>query len=769
VNLWFLPYTRRGLRPSVDGHSAKVPWRAQALVGTRLSAPGQAPRDVQMRFDLLGPGDVISIDPARVLRRLPVAGTNRAEPEFFPAIEFDQPDLPWAYSPVRADSTRVMPWICLIVVEDRPGVTLRPGGRGQSPWVLTLDDAAARELPDLSQAWAWAHAQVSCATAGDIASTLGTRPDATLSRLLAPRRLLPQRPYLAAVVPCFLAGRTAGLGDDPEAAAAQDGLSLAWSATSLPDQLPAYLTWRFSTGEAGDVESMLRRLHPAPPSSVPPPALGARLTAADTPAAVDWRPPLRAEAGPPPGPVPPAITAGIRSALRTTADQRPVVGPPYLGEPWVAGRPLEPPSAWTTVLNLDPMARAAASLGADLVRDWQEQIVAAVWDELAAHRDDDRQLRSRQLAVVVENRVTRRIQSAPLAEASRVLGPLVAQAQPGAVSVGLRTAVGRRVSVKTWRVPGGTLAPAPGTLSASTSGPVAGQPPNADPATQLTLGDAGYRPQAFEPSLPVPLSEIVTSQVRALLLPQAAAIAPDSVLALQADPGFVEAFLVGANQELARELRWRGLPADGRATPFRRFWNRTDGADDIPPLPTWAATAALGGSAAPMAGGVLIRSELVHRCPSLVIAAVPAVREAGARHPDPDPAKTQPAVIRTLLGDDLLYAGFASLTLPDLTGGPDPSDPPGWFIMLAENPADPRFGLDPPATPAPVPSRGNISWSNLQGDPAAAYAALGAMPAIPASGFDPATADGARVAYVTQQRPFRAFLHASALTSTGSA
>ena len=46
---------------------------------------------------------------------------------------------------------------------------------------------AARELPDLSQAWAWAHAQVSCATAGDIASTLGTRPDAVSDYLLESR------------------------------------------------------------------------------------------------------------------------------------------------------------------------------------------------------------------------------------------------------------------------------------------------------------------------------------------------------------------------------------------------------------------------------------------------------------------------------------------------------------------------------------------------------------------------------------------------------
>jgi hypothetical protein len=774
VKLWFIPYARRGFRPSADGHSAAVPWRAQALVDTRLSAPGQASREAQVRFDLLGPGDVVTIDSAQVLRTLPVANTNRAEPEFFPAIEFDQPDLAWAYSPATAAGTRLMPWICLIVVEDQPGVTLQPGGRGQSPWILGLDAAtAARELPDLSQAWAWAHVQVLCDTASQIENTLDTRPDRTLCRLLAPRRLLPQRPYVAAVVPVFLAGRIAGLGGDPEAGAAQTGVSYAWSASDLPAQLPAYLTWRFTTGEAGDVESMLRRLHPAPPSSVPPRPLVVRLAAADAPAVADWQPALRVLADESPGTgagtAPAVITAGLRAALAPAAGQRPVVGPPYLGEPWITGRPLDPPSAWTSQLNLDPMARSAASLGADLVRDRQEEIVAAVWDQLAAPRDEDRQRSARQLAVVIENQVTRRLQAAPLAETSRVLGPVIARAQPGAASVGLRTAVGRRVSVKTWRVPGGTLAPpAAPAPSASTSGPVAGPPPDADPAAQLVLGDSSYRGRTFQPTLPAPLSEIVADRIRALLLPQLASIDPDSVLALQVDPGFVAAFLVGANQELVRELRWRGLPADPRSTPFRRFWNRTDGADDIPPVPAWSATAALSANTAPMAGGILLRSELVHRCPSLVIAAVPAVRAGSTRHPDPDPAHARPAVIRTILGEDLLYAGFASLSLTDLAGGQEDTGPPGWFIMLAENPADPRFGLDPPVVPAPPPVRGNLSWSNLGGDPGAAYAQLGTMPPIPGDGFDPATADGANVAYVTQQRPFRAFLHASVLTGTGS-
>ena len=276
--------------------------------------------------------------------------------------------------------------------------------------------------------------------------------------------------------------------------------------------------------------------------------------------------------------------------------------------------------------------------------------------------------------------------------------------------------------------------------------------------------DAGYEPGRVEPRLPAPLAGIVADRVRPLLLPSTAEIAPDSVLGVEVDRAFVgRRFLVGANQELNRELLWRGLPADRRATAFRRFWNRTDGTDDIPAIADWVPAVALGAHAVPMDAGIVLRSELVHRCPSLIVAAVPAVAgPGGSRRPSPDPAAVRPAVIRTVVGDDLLYAGFAGLTLAAMTADP------GWFVLLAENPVDPRFGLDPPATPPPVPSRGDLSWSNLPAG-AGPYARAAGLPPVPDAGFTPAAADAASIAYVLQQRTFRAFLHASVLVRTGSA
>ena len=113
----------------------------------------------------------------------------------------------------------------------------------------------AEELPPLDESWAWAHAQVLDDAVDD---ALAHRPLATLSRLVAPRRLEPYRRYISCLVPAFEAGRQAGLGvpaDGPDAA-----LAPAWTRDAATVELPVYHHWTFATGRGGDFRSLARKL-----------------------------------------------------------------------------------------------------------------------------------------------------------------------------------------------------------------------------------------------------------------------------------------------------------------------------------------------------------------------------------------------------------------------------------------------------------------------------------------------------------------------------
>ena len=199
-------------------------------------------RDVEVPLHLYGPGDVTGLDAREVIRTEPPPLMTDFEPNYFPSIEFDRPDFPWLFTPAVPDGNRrLVPWICLVVVR-RDAATLTAGA-GQSLPVL---ECPRRELPDLSESWAWAHAQVvsSGSTISEpldhaaLKQVLKGSPERTLSRLLCPRRLDPNIAYYACVVPAFDVGRKAGLGEPvtPEEEAA---MQPAWSSDLAPARTTA--------------------------------------------------------------------------------------------------------------------------------------------------------------------------------------------------------------------------------------------------------------------------------------------------------------------------------------------------------------------------------------------------------------------------------------------------------------------------------------------------------------------------------------------------
>jgi hypothetical protein len=92
--------------------------------------------------------------------------------------------------------------------------------------------------------------------------------------------------------------------------------------------------------------------------------------------------------------------------------------------------------------------------------------------------------------------------------------------------------------------------------------------------------------------LDYPTWTLVNRHEREWLLPGAGSIPPHSIVSLQTNPTFIDAFMVGINTQFLGEMRWRNLPAPRVSTPLRMFWgyvNHETGKReaDIRPIADW--------------------------------------------------------------------------------------------------------------------------------------------------------------------------------------
>jgi hypothetical protein len=215
----------------------------------------------------------------------------------------------------------------------------------------------------------------------------------------------------------------------------------------------------------------------------------------------------------------------------------------------------------------------------------------------------------------------------------------------------------------------------------------AGTPPGDDAATD---------PIMYAPSFPQPMYAALRDISQESLLPGLDKVLENSVVGLQTNERFVNAYLVGLNFEMGRELLWRGYPTDQRGTYFNRFWDASDAnADpDIPPIHEWG-TRPLVDAAGTTPGKfvMLLRSELLQRYPTASIYAVPATRVNGQRQPSADADAEIEPLFRGSLPPDVTFIGF-KLTREQITAGE------GYFIVIQEQPTEPRFGIDSGIAPA---------------------------------------------------------------------
>lgn len=184
------------------------------------------------------------------------------------------------------------------------------------------------------------------------------------------------------------------------------------------------------------------------------------------------------------------------------------------------------------------------------------------------------------------------------------------------------------------------------------------------------------------------------------LLPGVGALDDDAVIALETDPAFVDALLVGLNTQLLGELRWRNIPVATGCTPLRSFWQRADAADgsrvdDILGLANWPAGADLGDPAhrPPGLGGrdlvIAVRGRLFLRYPATVVYLTQA--PSFDTDPAPDAARVLPT-FQGRIGPDVSFFGFDGFD-PDAIGG--------YWLVFEEPPAGYRFANDVSTAAAP--------------------------------------------------------------------
>jgi len=401
----FLPFTRRGLvaelRDSSAAAAGELPQRATIKLDVTLS---DGLGGASTTTALAGPGDVVGLDPRSIVRLTPRRDATNVEPNYLVAVDFDEPDLPWLLTPAAADAQgRLRPWLALVVVEARPGVSIDVPAGAPLPQ-LRIDSGAGRELGDLAGSWAWAHTQLLVAEGSGLqaAGVLQSDPDRHVSRLLCPRRLRAGGRWFACLVPAFDAGVRRGLGLTQ---LADQPLGPAWTSE---DQitLPLYFHWEFSTGPAGDFESLARRLQPfkvgdgtdgTPSVGTVKMHIGAAGGPVDLPDGdpgriVEMDGALRAvqQRDGRLEDIPIALTTPLGELLDAIADPSGsdpddgAVGPPLYGA-WAINRfGLRAATGWFRELNLDPRTRVAAGLGAEVVRREQEDLMTACWEQVGS-------------------------------------------------------------------------------------------------------------------------------------------------------------------------------------------------------------------------------------------------------------------------------------------------------------------------------------------------------------------------------------------------
>jgi len=444
---YFLPYVRQGLT-TLAAHD-KVPGKRMIIpVKLTVTASDKANNTTKseiVKKDILlfGPGDVLAINENVIARLAPSPNVDNFESSMAPFIEFSEPDFLWRFSSRQtSDKKNWIPWLALIVLktendqEEGEFVKIEHSGKDLAPQIQLLPHAI---LPDLNESWRWAHvhkSDIEEVSKEQIVNSIKTASQKAVCRLLCPRRLKPQTKYHAFLVPAFKIGAEGAVGTNETG----ERTTLTWEKPTdgAGKIIPYYFDWEFSTGTLGSFEKLIRKLKPRDLEKMGTRAINcsnpgygmqeeeglelqmeAALKSLDT-TYQPWG--MDADDNPKSKKKQEGLADLLNKRAETIdkgngeVETRLRVTPPVYGE-WYASREGETikvdvknKNHWLEELNLDFRHRAAAGLGVQFVKENQESLMKAAWEQLSSIKKVNQELNLGRFGREVSTQMYRRLE-----------------------------------------------------------------------------------------------------------------------------------------------------------------------------------------------------------------------------------------------------------------------------------------------------------------------------------------------------------------------
>jgi hypothetical protein len=271
-----------------------------------------------------------------------------------------------------------------------------------------------------------------------------------------------------------------------------------------------------------------------------------------------------------------------------------------------------------------------------------------------------------------------------------------------------------------------------------------------------------------------------------ILAPGMGRLDPNTVMVLEENRKFIEAYMLGLNHEMGRELVWREFPTDQRGTIFKYFWDATRPQNSQPAINNidqWDQPLGRNGKTQDNNLALVVKGDLIRRYPHTIVFAMKVKHKnnpnwgesdwnqifdqvnAGARSV-PDLYVQYDPEFSANLGVDILFLGFpfsASMVESD----PDFQ----YYFVFMEHASLPKFGMDSQRVD-PFTSWDSMAWTDVtvagqtldEVDGSGWVQTATASLSVDAKKFNdqdrsstdpPWGADSAAMAWITYQKPVR--------------